>query len=154
MFRRFLVAVVAVHSICCGSDSPTGPSGSTSFDGVWTGTWVRQSCSESAGTVIGGCAVLPASDALRADLTQTGTTLEGRVEVGVFLVTVSGTVGSDDALSLTGSGRILTTGLRLTNWRTTRSGNTMAGSFTFAFVPDDPTLATTTLTTDLQNVTQ
>jgi hypothetical protein len=91
---------------------------------------------------------------LRANLTQTGTAVEGRVEVGVFLVTVSGTVGADDALTLTGNGRILTTALRLTNWRTTRSGNTMAGSFTFAFVPDDPTFATVTFVADLQNVTQ
>jgi hypothetical protein len=154
MFRRFLVAIISVLSICCGNDSPAGPSASTSFAGVWTGTWVRQSCTETAGTVTVGCSGLSPSDVLRANLTQTGTAVEGRVEVGVFLVTVSGTVGSDDALTLTGNGRILTTALRLTNWRTTRSGNTMAGSFTFAFVPDDPTFATVTFVADLQNVTQ
>jgi len=155
MFRRFILAIVVTLSISCGDDSPTAPTATTtSFDGVWVGTWLRQSCSETAGTITVGCAGLPASEALRATLTQSGDQVQGRVEVGVFLVTVSGTVGSDGALPLTGEGRLLTTAFRLSNWRTTRSGSTMAGSFTFAFVPDDPAFATITFTARLQNVTR
>jgi hypothetical protein len=154
MCRPLLVAVFAALAISCGDDAPTSPSGSAvSFAGEWTGSWLRQSCSETAGTITVGCSGLPTSEALRATLTQSGTQVQGRVEVGAFLVTVSGSVGSDGSLSLTGEGRILTTAFRLSNWRTTRSDGTMAGSFTFAFVPDDPTFATITFTAGLQNVT-
>jgi hypothetical protein len=155
MCRPLLVALLATLTICCGDDSPTAPTGSVvDFGGVWSGTWLRQSCSETAGTVTVGCAGLPTSEALRVTLTQTGDQVQGRVDVGVFLVTVTGTVGSDSVLRLTGEGRILTTAFRLSNWQTTQSGGTMTGSFTFAFVPDDPTFATITFTASLQNVTR
>ena len=70
----------------CGSESPTAPSNTVAFQGVWQGTWQRTSCTETGGAVGVACAQTPTSGALRLTLTQAGTAVQGSVEVASFFI--------------------------------------------------------------------
>jgi hypothetical protein len=104
-----------------------------------------------------GCASTPTSGALRVTLTQTGTEVQGTVEFGSVVIGSSGFVTANGTLSLTGTGRIggeAPGTFTISNWSTSRSGNTMTGSFTLRFVADNPALGSQTLQLSLQNVTK
>src|SRR5262245_9174945 len=125
LFTLFLLTAA------CGGESPTGPSGTVEFQGVWQGNWQRASCS---GT---GCEVVPASGGLRITLTQTGTEVQGSVEWASFLIPASGTVNGSGVLTLNGQAHLQGGTETLSNWSTNRSGNSLSGSFTVTIVPDN-----------------
>ena len=162
--RLSVIGALAVSLIAaaCGG-SPTSPNGNTvDFTGTWQGNWQRTSCSESGGAAGAACNATPTSGALRLTLTQTGTSVSGNVEVASFLIPGAGSVSANGTLNLTGSARItfLVDGVprsatgTLSNWSTTRSGNTMNGSFTLTIVADNQAFGTQTLVLTLQGVTK
>jgi len=154
LIRPVLLAMILVTVGCGGS--PTGPSNTADFQGVWQGNWQRASCSGA------GCDVVPASGGLRVTLTQSGTEVQGSVEVVSFVIPASGSVNSGGTLSLSGVGRstVIVNGVpqsasgTLSNWSTTRSGNTMNGGFTITVVPDNPGIGSQVVQLTLQNVTK
>ena len=143
----------------CGSESPTAPSsesGSASaLQEIWAGTWVRNGCSESGGAVGAACNATPTTGAFRLNLTQSGGSAQGTVEVGAFTVPLSGSVSNNGTVTLSGNSR-LPQGATATvsDWSTRVNGNTMTGSFTLRIVPDDSAFGTQTLQVSLQNVTK
>ena len=88
-------------TVGCGG-SPTAPSNTVDFQGVWQGNWQRTSCSETGGAQGQACSQTPSSGSLRLTLTQTGTAVQGSVEVASFFISASGSVNNSGTLSLTG----------------------------------------------------
>jgi len=155
MSRALVLVVAALCTLGClkSEDSPTGPSGTTAnFQGTWTGEYLRTACSETGGG--NQCAGLPQTGFLEATLTQSGTSVSGQIEVDVFILTVTGQVGSDGSLTLSGQGRFVTVTVTLASWRTTTSGTALTGNMTFVITPDDPALGVITVQGTLQNVTK
>ncbi len=140
----------------CGGGSPTAPSNTVDFQGVWQGNWQRTSCSGSS------CDVVPATGGLRVTLTQTGTEVQGSVEVVQFVIQASGSVSNGGTLTLAGAGRstVIVGGVpesatgTISNWSTTRVGNAMTGSFTLTTVPDNPAFGSQVVQLTLQSVTK
>lgn len=156
--RKLLVQVTGVLvamtvTACGGGGSPTAPSNTVDFQGVWQGTWQRTSCTETGAAQGIACNLAPPSGGLRITLTQSGTAAQGSVEVASFLIPASGNVSGGGTLSLTGQARLQIETGTLSNWSTTRSGNTMNGSFTLTIVPDPP-VGSAILQLTLQNVTK
>ena len=139
---------------CGGSGSPTAPSDTADFQGVWQGTWQQTSCTETGGAQGVACNQTPTSGALRLTLTQTGTQVQGTVEVATFLIPAAGSVSNSGALSLTGQAHLQSATETLSNWSTTRSGTSMSGSFTLTIVADNPAFGSQILVLTLQNVTK
>src|SRR4026209_516850 len=131
-FSVQLTIVVSLMALaaCGGSGSPTGPSNTVDFQGIWQGTWQRTSCTETGGAQGVACNQTPTSGALRLTLTQTGTTVQGTVEVASFLLPATGSVNNNGAMSLTGQAHLQSATETLSNWSTTRSGASMSGGFT------------------------
>jgi len=146
-----LAALIALTA--CGG-SPTAPSNTVDLTGVWQGTWQRTSCTETGGAQGVACNQTPTSGALRLTLTQTGTSVQGTVEVASFLIPSAGSVNNSGALSLTGSAHIQSATETLSNWSTTRSGTSMSGSFTLTIVADNEAFGSQILQITLQNVTK
>lgn len=146
-----LVAMMTVAA-CAGSGSPTAPSNTVDFQGVWQGNWQKASCTD---TVQGqACSATPQSGALRLTLTQTGTEVQGTVEVASFFIPATGSVNNSGALSLTGQAHLQSATETLSNWSTTRSGSSMNGGFTLTIVADNSAFGTETVQLTLQNVTK
>jgi hypothetical protein len=137
---------------CGGGGSPTAPSNTVDFQGVWQGTWQKASCTD---TVQGqACSATPQSGALRLTLTQTGTEVQGTVEVASFFIPASGSVSTGGALSLTGQAHLQSATETLSNWSTTRGGTAMNGGFTLTIVADNPAFGSQIVQLTLQNVTK
>ena len=149
-----LIAVALTLTVVACGGSPTGPSGATDFTGVWQGNWVRASCTETGGAQGVACAQTPTSAALRLTLSQSGNEVQGNVEVGSFIIPASGVVNSGGSLSLSGSARQGSATGTLSNWSTSRSGNTMTGAFTLTIVADNPAFGSQILGLTLQSVTK
>jgi len=134
MSRALILVVLVLCTVGClksEDSSPTGPSGTTaSFQGTWTGQYARTACSETGGGT-SGCDGLPQTGFLEATLTQSGTTVQGQIEVDVFIISVTGQVDGSGTLTLTGQGRFVTVSVTLASWRTTRNGSSLAGNMTF-----------------------
>ena len=146
-----LVAVMTVAA-CGGNGSPTAPSNTVDFQGVWQGNWQKASCTD---TVQGqACGATPQSGALRLTLTQAGTEVQGTVEVASFLIPATGSVNNSGALSLTGQAHLQSATETLSNWSTTRTGNSMNGGFTLTIVADNPAFGSQIVQLTLQNVTK
>ena len=151
-----VVVFTVILAACGGGGSPTAPGAATNLQGVWEGTWVKASCSET-GAASGQACNLPESQSggLRLTLTQSENTVQGTVEVGPFAIPATGSV-SGNTLTLTGQARRTIDGQGVTgslsNWSTTRNGNSMSGSFTLRIVWDNASLGTQTLGVSLQNV--
>ena len=86
-------------------------------------------------------------------LSQSGTEVQGTLEFATFVVPVTGTVNGG-TLALSGQSHQQTATGRITSWSTTRSGNTMNGSFSFSIVADNPAFGSSTVAVALQNVTK
>ena len=155
-FSVQLTIVVALMALaaCGGSGSPTAPSNTVDFQGVWQGNWLRTSCTETGGAQGVACSQTPASGALRLTLTQTGTDVQGTVEVASFLIPATGSVNNDGGLSLTGQAHLQSATEALSNWSTTRSGNSMNGGFTLTIVADNGAFGAQILQLTLQNFTK
>jgi hypothetical protein len=145
--------VLSLITVACGGGSPTAP-GAEDFQGVWQGQWQRTSCSETGGATGVACNVTPTTGALRLTLTQTGSTVQGNVEVASFIISASGSVSAGGSLTLTGSAHLQSATQTLSNWNTTRSGNSMNGAFTLTVTADNPALGTQVVVLTLQNVTK
>jgi len=158
--RRHLPAQLAIllavmtAAACGGSGSPTAPSNTVDFQGVWQGNWQRTSCTETGGAQGVACNQTPTSGALRLTLTQTGTNVQGSVEVASFFIPGTGSVNGSGALSLTGQAHLQSATEALSNWSTTRSGNSMNGGFTLTIVADNGAFGSQILQLTLQNVTK
>jgi hypothetical protein len=78
------------------------------------------------------------------------------VSIGITGVNVSGMIGSDQALTM--SGQPFTSSAvtqNVTNWRSTITGrDSMSGEFTYTLVPDDPRRITVTLRMAFENATR
>jgi hypothetical protein len=148
-----ILAASMALTACGGSGSPTEPSNTVDFQGVWQGNWQRTSCTETGAAQGIACNLTPPSGGLRITLTQSGTDVQGSVEVASFFVPATGNVSGGGTLSLTGQARLQIETGTLSNWSTTRSGNTMNGSFTLTIVPDPP-VGSEILQLTLQNVTK
>lgn len=148
-----LVALILLTS-GCGGGSPTSPSNTVDFQGVWQGNWQLTSCSETGGAQGQACSQTPSSGSLRLTLTQTGAEVQGSVEVASFFIPASGSVNKSGTLSLTGQAHLQNANETLSNWSTTRSGSAMSGGFTLTIVADNPAFGSQTLQLTLQNVTK
>jgi hypothetical protein len=149
-----LVVVALLAPSACGGGSPTAPSNTVDFQGVWQGNWQRTSCTETGGAQGNACNQTPSSGALRLTLTQTGTEVQGSVEVASFFIPASGSVNNAGSLSLTGQAHLQSATETLSNWNTTRSGTTMNGSFTLTIVADNPAFGSQIVQLTLQSVTK
>src|SRR5262245_47711400 len=154
------VHVVLVTStlliVGCGG-SPTSPSNTVDFQGVWQGNWQRTSCTETGGAQGNACSQTPSSGALRLTLTQAGTEAQGSVEFLSLVIPASGQVGASGGLSLGGQVHVQGSApgtFALSNWNSTRSGNSLNGAFTLTFVADNPSFGSQTLRVTLQGVTK
>ena len=93
LWVQLVVVGLTLTAAACGG-SPTSPeTDSPSFQGVWQGTWSKASCSGVA------CDVVPSSGGFRLTLTQSGTQVQGSVELASFLIPASGSVQPDGTLS-------------------------------------------------------
>ena len=146
LVRRAILALILLTPGCGGS--PTGPSNTADFQGVWQGSWQRASCSGA------GCEVVLESGGLRVTLTQAGTEVQGSVEWASFFLPVSGSVNASGVLVLNGQAHLLGGTETISNWSTTRNGNNMIGGFTVTTVPDNPAVGSQTVQLTLQNVTK
>jgi hypothetical protein len=149
-----ILAAILTATACGGSRSPTAPSNTVDFQGVWQGNWQRTSCTETGGAQGVACNQTPTSGALRLTLTQTGTDVQGTVEVASFFIPATGSVNNSGALSLTGQAHLQSATETLSNWSTTRSGTAMNGGFTLTIVADNPAFGSQILQLTLQNVTK
>ena len=150
--KLVMVAAMVTVAACGGGGSPTGPSNTVDFQGVWQGNWQRTSCSETGGAQGVACSQTPQSGALRLTLTQSGPDVQGSVEVASFFIPASGTVSAGGSLTLTGQAHLQSATETLSNWNTTRSGTTMNGSFTLTIVADNPAFGSQIIQFALQNV--
>jgi len=148
-----ILAAIVIVAGCGGGGSPTAPSSTVNFQGVWQGNWQRASCTETGGAQGVACNQTPTSGALRLTLTQTGTAVQGTVEVASFIIQATGSVNSSGALSLTGQAHLQSGTETLSNWSTPRSGNSMTGGFTLTIVADNPAFGSQIVQFTLQNVT-
>ena len=96
----------------------------------------------------------PSSGAVRLTLTQTGSSVQGNVEVASFIIAASGSVNANGSLTLTGSAHLQNATQTLSNWNTTRSGGSMSGAFTLTIVADNQALGSQVVVLTLQNVTK
>jgi hypothetical protein len=149
-----LALLLAVMTVAACGGSPTAPSNTIDFQGVWQGTWQRASCTETGGAQGVACSQTPTSGALRLTLTQTGTAVQGTVEVASFLIQATGSVNDSGALSLTGQTHVQNATETLSNWSTTRDGTTMNGGFTLTIVADNPAFGSQIVQLTLQNVSK
>ncbi len=141
----------------CGDGGPTSPGSTAGVQGTWSGTWTLAQCTETGGAIGVACARTPQSGGLRLTLTQAGNEVQGTVEVVQFVIPASGTVRTGSGLTLSGQSRAVVDGVgstgTLSDWSTTRNGNTMVGSFTLTIAPDNGLLGTQIVRLSLQNVT-
>jgi hypothetical protein len=149
----FNALVFSLIIVACGG-GPTAPGPGSDFQGTWEGQWQRTSCSESGGAVGVACNVTPTSGALRLTLTQTGSSVQGNVEVASFIISASGSSNANGSLTLAGSAHLQSATQTLSNWNTTRSGNSMSGAFTLTIVADNQALGSQVVVLSLQNVTK
>lgn len=136
------LAVVLALSACSGSSSPTSPTQPPNYQGRWSGTWTSQGCVESGNAVGIGCSAFFGSLAGRPGtlvltLSQTGTSIQGTLMLGGNQINVTGFVGDDGAMVISGQGPITGGTLVVSGWRSTANGSVMTGNFTFAITLPD-----------------
>lgn len=154
MFLRQIFGVATIlATLACGSSSPTAPTPPPSLLGAWSGTYLVSSCTET-GSAIGTavCANIRPGGSLSYTPTQTGATLGGNVGIGSFIVPVSGSVGTDNVVSLAGTGEMSGFSVTINSFRSTLgSPNQMTGTITFTILVASPLgTATVQATTTLQ----
>jgi hypothetical protein len=140
-------AVLLLFVAGCGS-SPTAPTPTIpTIGGQWTGAYQVTSCAEP-NPPTGLCASLGGGGSLFLTPSQTGGNFTGQLGIGVFSIPISGSVGSDNVVTLAGSGPVSFATLTVNAWRAVLSGSTMAGTMTFSVFGAGQTVvvnATTTL---------
>jgi hypothetical protein len=93
---------------------------------------------------------------LNFQLRQTGTSVTGTVSIGITGINVSGMIGSDQALTMSGQPYTSSAVTQsVTNWTSAITGrDSMSGEFTYTLVPDDPRRITVTLRMAFENATR
>ena len=148
MHRKLLAATIAATFALGCSSSPTAPTpvGTTSTQpasiiGQWTGTYRVTSCVESGSAAGSGfCSSLGQGGGLTLTPQQTGQNVSGNMGIGGYSpIPVTGTVGTDNVVALSGSGPIqLNASLSLTTWRGTLSGSSIAGNLGYTITTAAP----------------
>ena len=101
---------------------------------------VLQQCSELGGGFPSvGCTEfnLNPSGPLRLTLTQNGFSAHGTLELGGIQIGVSGFIGTDQTLRMTGEGSQVASTFTLSDWQTSRNVDTLSGSFALTVTPDN-----------------
>lgn len=119
----------------------------------WTGSWVRQDCSEKGGAVGMACKSIPERQQLELRLTQDGDRASGELQLGTLRTDVSGSISSGGTLKLTGRAAGDEQTLELREWQSTIRGQSMEGRFVLAIVPAKDELGVVTLSARLDGVT-
>src|SRR5688572_6783300 len=137
-------SVLFLLSIClygCGS-SPTAPTPPVpNLQGQWSGNYRVTSCQETgAADNSGFCFGLINGGGMAFTPQQSGSYLSGTVSIGVFTpIPVSGTVGTDNSVVLTGSGPIqLNASLALNQFRGSLTGTTITGTLQYTITTNVP----------------
>lgn len=138
--KRIVLACLVLSA--CGSSptAPTPPPPLPHLSGQYTGILTITSCVES-GAAVGSnfCANLGSTSNHSFTPTQSGTAVSGTIGIGTITVTVTGNVGTDQIVSVAGSGPIATVAtLNLTTWRGTVSGVSITGTTTFTILTVTP----------------
>lgn len=134
----------------CGG-SPTAPS-APNFQGAWSGIWLLQSCTETGVASGNFCKGLAGSGPLSVSLTQSGSSVQGSLNLGSLQTPVSGPIGASGILTLTGQATTSLGTLTLQSWHSTVS-TTMAGDFAFTIdVPITIGIGRASVTGALQGV--
>lgn len=137
--RHAFLIVLAATAMACGASSPTAPAPIIpTVTGQFTGTYRVTSCSES-GAAIGFCASVGSGGAHVFTPQQTGSNLSGSMSFGGFSLPVTGSVGADNVVALSGSGEVLPGAvLSLTTWRGTLAGTGISGNLQFTIATANP----------------
>jgi hypothetical protein len=150
--RRFAIVAIALSVIGCGASSPTAPTPAIPMlTGQWLGSYTITACTEN-GAAAGFCASVGRGGTHSYTPTQAGSNLSGTLGIGTFTLPVTGNVGTDNVVVLSGSGQIVQGAtLTLNTWRAVVSGSSMTGTMVFTIASDPPNigLATVTATTGL-----
>lgn len=132
-------------------ERPASPA--ATLAGVWSGEWVRQDCQEKGGAVGRACQAIPERQQLRLRLTQEGDRATGELQLGTLRTDVSGSLGSNGSLRLTGRNAGEEQTLELREWQTTVRGQAMEGRFVLTIAAANNELGVVTLTARLDGVT-
>lgn len=141
LLRLILIGSIVATTIACGN-SPTAPTPPPipQLTGQYTGTFTVASCVES-GAAVGSnfCANLGSSGLHSFTPSQSGSALTGTIGIGTITVPVTGNVGSDQVVALSGSGPLANVAtLTLNTWRGTLAGTALNGSMTFTVLTVTP----------------
>lgn len=127
----------------CGESTPTAPTPPPTpplLSGQYVGTYTVTNCSESS--ALGGttfCANLSRTGTHIYTPTQSGSTLAGTLGIGTFTMPVTGNIGTDGLISLSGSAPVVQGAtLTVNTWRGQLSGTTITGTMTFTATVAQP----------------
>lgn len=136
-------SALIIFLIACGS-SPTAPTSVPppvipTLTGQWTGTYTVTNCTES-GSAVGSsfCTNLGRGGTHTFTPQQSGSNLAGTLGLGQFSIPVTGNVGTDNVVVLSGSGDIVGALLTLNTWRAVVTGSSMTGTMTFTITVANP----------------
>jgi len=134
-----LVTMVVVSACGGGGNSPTAPTPATpTVTGQYTGTYRIDNCTET-GAASGFCIAIGTGGGHVFTPQQSGSNLAGTMAVGGFNFPVSGSVGTDNVVALSGGGQLIPgANLSLSTWRGNLIGSTIAGSMQFVITTTDP----------------
>ena len=132
------IALVLAFIGACKGKSPTGASGAN-YAGTWNGTYHIDTCTATF-LIDSWCpSALGSTAPLQLSLTQSGSSVTGTIAFQNVTGSVSGTVGANGVLSLSGTASTADGHFTLTAWSTTVSGTSMSGTFTFQTFLNDRT---------------
>lgn len=150
--NRPMVLLCAVLLAGCSS-SPTRPTPPTAvvtiptLSGQWTGSYTITNCTQTgAAALTSFCASIGGGGSHAFTPVQSGGNLTGTLGIGTFNLPVSGSVGTDRIVALSGSGPLVAgVTITLNAWRATLTGSSMAGTMTFTIVSDPPNIGSATV---------
>lgn len=141
--RLILACAMLSTMIACGGSAPTAPTPPPTIPqvtGQFAGTYRIDSCTESGAAGSSGfCAALANGGGHVFTPQQSGANLTGTLGFGGFSIPVTGSVGADSVIVLSGNGQIVPGAiLTLQTWRGTLTGNTIAGTLQYVIATTDP----------------
>lgn len=134
------VYVLGGFLVACG-DTPTAPTPVLpTLAGAYTGTYTTTSCVEQGAAIGSGfCAAVGQGGNHGYTPTQSGSTLGGSIYIGGITLPVTGNVGTDQIVHLSGTGTVTQgASINVTTWRGTLSGAQLSGNFQFTIATTDP----------------
>ena len=128
------------------------PADTADYTGAWSGSWRMRKCLESGGAVGVACRNIGNWEPLRLHLSQTGSAVEGVVDLGFDSCDVSGTVGLDGTLTMNGHRDVATHTLTILHWRSHADDASMVGAFLYSVEPKDERFGVLEVTALLEKV--